>query len=60
MTRRFRGATYRIRVTTGAPRREMRVDGRLTPGEIVPAFGHGVHVVEVLVPHPREEAGAGS
>jgi cellobiose phosphorylase len=51
MTRAFRGATYRIRVRTGAGRTELRVDGEVRADGLVPAFGDGkVHEVEVRVP----------
>jgi cellobiose phosphorylase len=51
MTRTFRGATYRIRVRTGAGRTELRVDGVVRADGLVPALGDGkVHEVEVRVP----------
>ena len=51
MTRRFRGATYRIEVTTGTGPFEMTVDGRPHRGQQVPAFEDGAeHSVRVRVP----------
>jgi len=41
MTRRFRGATYRIEVIAGAAKREMQVDGRPIEGALIPAFADG-------------------
>ncbi|HTM57670.1 MAG TPA: glycosyl hydrolase family 65 protein [Candidatus Udaeobacter sp.] len=61
MRRRFRGATYDIRVergpSRGRPKRgtEIRVDGRRLESNLIPAFQDGrVHRVEVRIPRrPR-------
>jgi cellobiose phosphorylase len=51
MTRRFRGSTYRIHVTTGPGAPEAIVDGNPQPGLVIPAFRDGQeHVVTVRVP----------
>lgn len=51
MKRRFRGCTYEITVRTGAARRELRVDGKLQPGDLIPACGDGgTHRVRVRIP----------
>jgi cellobiose phosphorylase len=51
MTRRFRGCRYEITVRAGADRYEMRVDGRLVPTDVVPAFDEGgTHRVTVRIP----------
>jgi cellobiose phosphorylase len=47
MRRAFRGARYRIRVRRG-PRRELRVDGQLVAGDLVPAFADGAEHDVVL------------
>jgi cellobiose phosphorylase len=53
MKRVFRGSTYEIRVTTGAPRRRVLVDGREIHCCLVPAFGDGrTHRVQVELPDP--------
>ena len=60
MTRRFRGATYRIEVVAGATKREVRVDGRPFDGALVPAFADGrEHEVVVRLPaeSPRPDPG---
>lgn len=60
MTRRFRGATYRIvaRVGRGDTMRVI-VDGDPQRGTLVPAFGDGrTHEVEVLLPSARRAKGA--
>jgi hypothetical protein len=41
MTRRFRGATYRIEVVAGAAKRDVRVDGKPFDGALIPAFADG-------------------
>ena len=52
MTRRFRGCTYEITVKTGAARRELRLDGKLMPGNLIPACGDGeIHRVLVTIPN---------
>ncbi|WP_417069556.1 GH36-type glycosyl hydrolase domain-containing protein [Niveibacterium terrae] len=51
-TRRFRGATYAIEVRnlgSGHGVRTMHVDGHLVPGNLIPAFASGEHVVEVEI-----------
>ncbi len=51
MTRRFRGSTYQITVRTGAKRRELRVDGKLVPGDLIPACADGgTHQVRLELP----------
>ena len=51
MTRRFRGSTYRITVTSGAQRPGVRVDGKPWDEELIPAFADGLnHRVEVRLP----------
>jgi cellobiose phosphorylase len=40
MRREFRGARYHIRVSRGG-RRELRVDGRVIAGDLIPSFGDG-------------------
>jgi cellobiose phosphorylase len=49
--RRFRGATYRIRVRRGNPgeRPGTRIDGKETASGTVPAYGYGDHSVETVV-----------
>ena len=41
MKRTFRGSVYRILVTTGADRREVRLDGKRWPSNLIPAFADG-------------------
>jgi cellobiose phosphorylase len=51
MTRRFRGATYRIEVTVRAGGPCLTVDGAPHRGPVVPAFGDGrTHDVTAVVP----------
>src|SRR6185369_4325676 len=51
MTRRFRGSTYRIHVTTAPGAPELIVDGKAQAGLLIPAFQDGQeHVVTVRVP----------
>jgi cellobiose phosphorylase len=50
MTRRFRGATYRITVRRGE-RSGISVDGRPLRSAVVPAFADGrVHEVDAVIP----------
>lgn len=51
-TRRFRGASYAIEVRNlgaGHGVRELHVDGHLVPGNLIPVFASGEHVVEVEI-----------
>jgi cellobiose phosphorylase len=51
MTRRFRGSTYRITVSTGAKGREITVDGKPQESNVVPAFEDGrTHAVHLRLP----------
>jgi cellobiose phosphorylase len=51
MTRRFRGATYRIEVATGKGPLEVKVDGRPHAGPVIPPFQDGrEHSVTVRLP----------
>ena len=51
-TRRFRGASYAIEVRNlgaGHGVRALHVDGHLVPGNLIPVFASGEHVVEVEI-----------
>ena len=51
MTRRFRGSTYRVEVTTGPGAAQTTVDGQPHLGNLIPAFADGrEHVVTTRVP----------
>jgi cellobiose phosphorylase len=51
MSRKFRGATYRIRVRVGGRERVVKVDGKPQRLGLIPAFADGgTHTVDVRIP----------